>query len=190
LIAGKTMTSGSNAAPVFKDHGYRFSHWDALHSICEWRQPKKYMEVGVSFGDSLKVVLPFNPESLALCDSWGGEYGGEMLGGHAHIDNLLRDFRGTVRYLDGNSHILLPAVTETFDLILVDGDHSDEGAERDLWDCWRLLEKDGLLVFDDIRHPSHMSLMVVFEKFCRESGGELVHLCTTKPMGCGVIAKR
>lgn len=148
----------------------------------------------MSFGHSLEVVLrSCQPESIYLCDSWGGESGGEQFGGHGHITALLErlKYRGAVSYLDGDSHELLPRLIRRqlqFDLILVDGDHSLEGARRDLEDCWRLLADDGALVFDDLRHPSHPGLKEVFEEFCKVNAAWVVAV-DIEPMGAATVRK-
>ncbi len=52
---------------------------------------------------------------------------------------------------------------ETFALI-VDGDHSDENARTDLRNVVEHVSVGGLLVFDDIIHPSHPGLRGVWRE--------------------------
>jgi len=51
-----------------------------------------------------------------------------------------------------------------FDLITVDGDHSEEGAFDDLLNVIPHLNVGGILVFDDIAHPTHPYLLGVWKK--------------------------
>lgn len=176
---------------MFTDHGHPWALWNVLHSIAASRKVVAYLEVGVCYGHSLKVVLDQQfPERLTLCDTWGGEYGGEQFGGPTHIQALLGQlhYPNPVTFLNGNSHQLLKTVTERFDLILVDGDHSPEGAKEDLEDCWPLLTPGGLLVFDDLAHPAHPELFSVFWTFAQSVRCLVVHEDMT-PMGVGVLCK-
>jgi len=176
---------------IFTDHGRENALWNVLHSIAEQRTISAYLEVGVCYGHSLQVVLKEQfPERLTLCDTWGGEYGGEQFGGPTHIEVLLKQirYRYPTTFLNGNSHELLKTVTERFDLILVDGDHSAEGAREDLEDCWKLLTLDGLLVFDDLSHPLHPELLTVYRDFVADKKARVVHE-DLSPMGVGVLCK-
>jgi SAM-dependent methyltransferase len=167
--------------------------WNVLQSIADQRKITAYLEVGVCYGHSLKAVLERQfPDRLTLCDTWGGEYGGEQFGGPTHIEVLLKTvlhYPNPVTFLNGNSHELLKTVKDQFDLILVDGDHSAEGAREDLKDCWRLLMPDGLLVFDDLVHFSHPELLSVFRTFAHEVQASVVHEDLDHPMGVGVLCK-
>ena len=44
-------------------------------------------------------------------------------------------------------------------MITVDGDHSEDGAYADLSNVIQRLAPGGILVFDDIAHPSHPYLI-------------------------------
>lgn len=176
----------------------QFAHEDALARLCRAHNPKAYLEVGVWDGDSLRVVLDnSNPARLALCDLWSGKYE-RGYADHAHIAEQLRQrgYKGTVEYIDGNSHMLLPTLQprllEAFDLILVDGDHTETGARADLNDCWPLLAVGGHLVFDDLLHKSYPHMLGTFRSFCAALGPqhELESLELKKMDGCGVIRKR
>lgn len=173
------------------DRPHKMALWNALHSIATQKPIDAYLEIGVRYGDSLVSVLNQRfPNRLTLCDTWGGEYGGEQFGGPTHIEELLArmEYHHPVTFLNGNSHDLLKTVKEQFDLITVDGDHSAEGAREDLEDCWKLLTPGGLLLFDDLSHPSHPELLGVFRAFAQSVDG-LVLLEDMTPMGVGVLCK-
>jgi predicted O-methyltransferase YrrM len=145
---------------------------EALSRVCQGS--KSYLEVGVNEGTSLEVVINECPtiESLTLVDMWGREYGGTGRGSHDHIVDLLNHlgYKGKTRFIDGNSHDILPQLIQegvSFDLVTIDGDHSHEGGQKDLVDGWKLVRSGGWVVFDDITHEQHQYLMdmtKIFEK--------------------------
>ena len=146
------------------DSLYRF-----LAEHCRTHDVRSYLEIGTREGGSLAIVLQAaaHLEVVYCADTWGGEYGGSNRGGHAHIDTLLASclYTGEVRYLDGDSKVTLPEVARTFDLILVDGDHSYEGGMADLLNSWALLKPGGTIVFHDVTHPAHPDLLRCWEQF-------------------------
>jgi len=149
---------------------HQYAIREALSRVCGGAE--SYLEVGVNEGTSLEVVINecTTVKSLTLVDMWGKEYGGTGRGSNAHIKDLLNKlgYTGEARFLDGNSHDILPQLIAegvSFDLVTIDGDHSYEGGERDLIDGWQLLNSKGWLVFDDITHEQHGYLMDMTKKF-------------------------
>jgi predicted O-methyltransferase YrrM len=158
-------------------------------------QPRSYLEIGTRDGDSLRIVLEHahTLELVCCADTWGGEWGGTGRGGHDHIDAMLASmlFVGEVRYLDGDSKQTIPTLTETFDLILVDGDHSEEGGRADLENVWPLCAPGGCIVFHDITHPAHLYLGRVFDEwvFSHADDISLAHTIT-EGHGVGFILRK
>jgi predicted O-methyltransferase YrrM len=145
------------------------SLYKALEKYAREDQPQSYLEIGVRDGASLTTVL-LSTDSvrfLTLCDSYGGMYGGSGRGSHAHIDNLLSKigYRHFVQYLDGDSREVLQFAHYDYDMALVDADHSVEGALADLKDVWPRLKNGGIIVLDDLDHPSHSYLNKMFHDF-------------------------
>lgn len=145
-----------------------------LRDHCRTHRVRHYLEIGTREGDSLRAVLEESSgdlESVWVADLWGTDYGGSGRGSHQHIDQLLDDFRfdGRRVFLDGNSRDtippLMPEKAEAFDLVLVDGDHSYEGAMADLVNTWPLVKPGGAVVFHDITHPAHPDLRRCFDEF-------------------------
>lgn len=133
---------------------------------------RSYLEIGTRDGDSLRQVVANSPVlgRIAVCDMWGPLYGGTGRGSHAHIDAMLNEFvyTGQREFYDGDSKATVPTISGTFDLVLVDGDHSAEGAMADLVNCWPLVASGGQLVFHDICHPAHRYLRRVFDVFIEQ----------------------
>lgn len=143
---------------------------EALSRVCQGAE--SYLEVGVNEGTSLEVVIAECPtiKSLTLVDMWGFEYCGTGRGSNAHIAEMLNrlNYMGETRFMDGNSHDILPQLIKEgakFDLVTIDGDHSYEGGEQDLIDGWQLVRPKGWIVFDNITHAAHSYLMEMTQKF-------------------------
>jgi hypothetical protein len=98
-----------------------------------------YLEVGVQDGDSVAAVVRANPGiALTMCDTWGPHHGGTDRKTHTFVEKRLNalNHEGSRTYLDGDSTVMIPQLTEWYDLVHVDGDHSFEGCKADLKNCW------------------------------------------------------
>jgi predicted O-methyltransferase YrrM len=60
--------------------------------------------------------------------------------------------------MSGDSRDVLPALRHTFDMIFVDGDHSEAGCLADLNAVLPLLDISGCIYVDDMDHPAHTYL--------------------------------
>ena len=144
----------------------------ALLALADGLRPQSYLEIGVRRGRSLAMVASVCPAcEIVACDMF--------IDGYAGMDNpgpdLVRSelarvgFTGHLEFVIGDSHEALPAHLRAhqdrfFDLITVDGDHSEAGARADLETVMTRLKTGGALVFDDISNPSHPELAEV----CRD----------------------
>lgn len=170
------------------DYGYK-QLWNVVATFGEKFKPECYLEIGVREGDSLKSLLKHHfPKKIVLCDTWGAQWGGSNRKGYGHIIKLLQDinYEGNVLFVTGYSQNTVPQLKGKFefDLILVDGDHSYRGAWLDLNNSWKLLKKDGYLIFDDIRHRGSPWLLECAVRFKKEKKCKTVYL--TKE-GNGVV---
>ena len=187
-----SMVSTLENALIFERHGFSSGLTskpkrpldDTLISIVKQKPPKRYLEIGTRRGGSLTAVLQhgLHPELLTICDPWGTAHGGPNTGGHDHIQRILEthDYQGEVIWLDGKSQDLIPTLfgKQTYDMILVDGDHRKESARVDLRNTWRLLEVGGLLIFDD---TEQLVLGQLARSFRRHHNAEWVHHDRRKP---------
>jgi len=78
-------------------------------------------------------------------------------------------YSDTLELISENSHETVPEYFDAhpdayFDLITVDGDHSEKGAEEDLITVLSRLKIGGVLVFDDICHSNHPYLSDVWNR--------------------------
>lgn len=130
---------------------------------------RSYLEIGVQEGESLRTVVQANAATLTrvvACDTWGPQHGGTNRQSHAHIAAILAPYpQLDVCYLDGPSGVLLPTLgDERFELVLVDGDHSYEGALSDLKLAGFRAQR--LLVVHDLYFPP-------VAQACRDYFGEI-----------------
>lgn len=143
---------------------------EALRAACSYLHPVlSYLEIGVDGGGSLNTVLCQGvPPRIVLCDIWDPTYcnHGDV---KPYVNGVLEFFGAKAEFLDGDSKETVPRLRETFDLITVDGDHSEAGAYEDLINAWPLVRSGGgILVMDDINHPEYPWLKGVWELVLRQ----------------------
>jgi predicted O-methyltransferase YrrM len=140
-------------------------------------QPSGYLEIGVRRGRSMATAAAASPQAkLYGFDMWMKDYAGMENPGPDFVRGELKKIghKGTVEFVDGNSHETLPAFFAShpdarFSIVVVDGDHSDEGAAQDIRDVLPRLEVGGVIVMDDINHPAHPNLGEVWRRTLNES---------------------
>src|SRR5258708_13799218 len=81
-----------------------------------------------------------------------------------------------IELIDSDSHRTVPEFLKAnpmtmFDLVTVDGDHTEKGALQDLRDVLPRLSMGGVIVFDDVSHPEHPYLMKTWRTAVTEDGG-------------------
>jgi hypothetical protein len=138
--------------------GRAFGFRRGLALFAGGRPGLRYLEVGTRLGHSLALVCLVAGDNLGearALDCWIGGYGGEPNPGADAVARYLDELGiGTSRVVlqTGDSHKILPAMVdrgELFDLVLIDGDHTESGAMQDLECGLELLAPCGSLVFDD-----------------------------------------
>lgn len=137
-------------------------------------KPDAYLEVGVRRGRSMAQVVVASPGTRCFgFDMWIPNYAGVDNPGPEFVLNELRKLGGLHAPLlvKGDSHETLPRFwadpdnPQQIDLIYVDGDHTYEGAKKDLDITFAHLSPGGALLFDDISHPSHPELYPLWEEY-------------------------
>ena len=154
------------------------THWNYadlltfLHASAKLLKPRNYLEIGVRRGRSLSIVAQCCPNcSIFGFDLWMQNYAGMPNPGADFVrDELARGgFAGNLELVSGDSHQTLPDFFRDFpdiefDMINVDGDHSEEGARLDLLQVLPRLAIGGVLLLDDITHPQHRYLELVWDE--------------------------
>ncbi|MFL7902622.1 class I SAM-dependent methyltransferase [Azospirillum argentinense] len=141
-----------------------------LLELARTLQPAAYLEIGVRRGRSAAAVAKQAPACAIIgFDLWQAGYAGIENPGPDFVRDELRRLghQGTLELVSGNSHRTVPEYLVShpnarFDLIVVDGDHSAEGARQDLLDVLPRLNVGGAIVFDDVDHPAHPELRAVW----------------------------
>lgn len=142
------------------------SNKNSLTNLVKSRAPNgSLLEVGVAQGDSAVRLLEAFPElSYTGLDEWyrrpDMKHEANKLknwstqehwdGIYAKVLRRLEPFGERAKVIRANSHVALPTITEKFDIILVDGDHSYQGALDDLHACVPLLAEGGAMWVDDV----------------------------------------
>ncbi|CAB4762253.1 unannotated protein [freshwater metagenome] len=153
-------------------------HWrfmdisTVLYAAAKVLQPRNYLEIGVRRGRSISMVVRACPSvKIAAFDLWVSNYAGMENPGPDFVrEELIRQgHTGTISFFNGDSHQTIPKVFAAspdvlFDMITVDGDHSEAGAYDDLCNVIPRLAVGGVLVFDDVAHPLHPELVGVWRK--------------------------
>jgi glycosyltransferase involved in cell wall biosynthesis/predicted O-methyltransferase YrrM len=142
----------------------------ALLCLSDTLVPKDYLEIGVRQGRSACAVGWRTPTvNMVLCDMWMANYAGmDNPGAEFAVAQLAQvGHRGSIEVVDGDSHVVLPKwlaanPERRFDIITVDGDHTEAGAAADLATVMPRLRLGGALVFDDISHPYHPELRALW----------------------------
>ena len=176
--------------------GADWSYLDILNVLVacsELIQPRAYLEIGVRRGRSIAMVASMTPKTdLYGFDMWMANYAGMENPGPEFVESELRKIgaSGKIELVSGNSHETLPDFFARhpelkFDLVTVDGDHSDEGAREDLLSVLPRVAQRGALVFDDVYHPLHPNLHQVWSNALRDSGLRFVSRAYTS-LGYGV----
>jgi len=125
----------------------------------------RVLEIGVAEGNTMVELLKRNPTLTYLgIDPWKWSieltqppHGLSQLKSQEDIDKwyegvlrLLEDFDGRGEIIKGTSKEIIPQLTELFDVIHIDGDHTYEGCKWDIDNTISLLKEDGVMVIDDV----------------------------------------
>jgi predicted O-methyltransferase YrrM len=144
----------------------------ALIGLARVLQPAAYLEIGVRRGRSLAMLASQAPAChIVGCDLFLANYAGMENPGPDFVRAELArvGFTGQLDFVVGDSHQVLPKYFQAhpdafFDLITVDGDHSEAGAAADLRTVMPRVKIGGALIFDDVSNPSHPELRRVWSE--------------------------
>jgi len=140
----------------------------AIKEYCEDYIGGSYLEIGVNYGHSAYCAWQsFQPNEMVLCDIFPKK---NMIPIVERTLNVI-DCKSIVTFVYGDTKKTLKHVKhrfDDFDVILVDGDHSKQGAEFDLEFSWNMLKPGGLLLFDDIEIPHLKHVINTFRRLNKD----------------------
>lgn len=123
--------------------------------VCDLNRPAssfKILEIGSGWGIFSRVMLERGCQHTTI-DKVRSGYGRPEF-----IKNTA-GFEGKFEQIDADSQKFLPTKLEDwkgkFDLIMVDADHGQEGAGKDITNAWGMLAPDGIMLIDDVFHKSN-----------------------------------
>jgi predicted O-methyltransferase YrrM len=143
-----------------------------LRATASVTKPKNYLEIGVRRGRSLAVVASTYPAvNIYGFDLWMQNYAGMENPGADFVKAEMKKLNhtGQLTLVSGDSRETVPQFLTQhpdlyFDLITVDGDHTEEGARRDLENVLPRLKVGGVILLDDISHPQHEYLETLWDE--------------------------
>lgn len=143
-----------------------------LYAATKLLEPENYLEIGVFRGRSMSVVASLAPDcNLYGFDLWIENYSDLENPGADFVGSQLKrvGYRGQPVLISGKTQETIPEFLNThsdlfFDLITVDGDHTEAGARADLENVLPRVKLGGVLVFDDITHPQHLWLERIWDE--------------------------
>lgn len=161
-----------------------FDTYHLIRAIGEHMAPKRILEIGVRTGISLCQLLVAHMdfdaiESVTCVDPFDQWTSPNLV--RANLRKLGIEDRGihilAMRSEDFFKHRSNQAsdgkLSPSFDYILVDGDHAKPAARIDLEAAHLLLEKGGIIVFDDIStNDGECGLITEWDDFLKKHGSE------------------
>jgi predicted O-methyltransferase YrrM len=183
-----------------KRFGRYWHYLDAINVLftsAKTIRPVNYLEIGVRRGRSVCAVARACPEvNIHAFDMWMQGYAGMENPGPDFVRQELsrHGHRGRLEFVNGDSHQTLPKFFRehpglALDMIMVDGDHTEEGAADDLAQVIPHLALGGILVMDDITHPAHPYLLDVWKKAVARHPGLATHEFTEGGYGVAFAIK-
>jgi predicted O-methyltransferase YrrM len=125
-------------------HSSLFQKQKNLFQIAQDLSGTKVCEVGFNAGFSAALWLISNPTIQLICLD---------LGEHSYtkptFETLQRDFGDRIQILIGDSRKTMKTLFPGYDLVHVDGGHTEEVAKSDCEQALRILKTQGLLLVDD-----------------------------------------
>jgi predicted O-methyltransferase YrrM len=150
--------------PQFSPATTEENYYQLYFALAAVFRPRSYLEIGTMFGYSTVAVSRGAPDlrRIVSCDLQTYE-NPHSLSSQLIAERNLRSsgFTGGTKFIVEDSRRLKEHVAEeTFDLILVDGDHSYEGCRSDILTCYELLSPGGVIMIDDLDIPPVFSAVM------------------------------
>jgi predicted O-methyltransferase YrrM len=170
-----------------KHYSEVFGYYNSPHEIDTISKlaidKKNALEIGSYIGKS-SVAIAMNAKKLLCIDPFDCtpdkiDINGNLIRkneGITILDAFLKNIEGydNIKYIIGTSDKVIPKLTEKFDYIFIDGDHSFEGVYSDIKLCWPVLEINGIIAFHDYGDVEgyNMGIKKAFDMLLHEYDGK------------------
>ena len=126
-----------------------------LFKIIKEYKPKKIVEIGFATGISTLFMLCALEKNNVLysIDPYQKIQWNKF--GLINVNNLLEELnlpKTMHKFIEDYSNNFFSKTKESFDLVLIDGDHSYNGTMIDLYGANKILKNNGILIIDDVLH--------------------------------------
>lgn len=165
-----------NYLGMIKKYGPEFfDTYHLIHAIGEYFMPKRILEIGVRTGISLcQLLVSHNAddkvEKIVCVDPFDHWTSANLVRANLMALDLNES---KVKILTMRSEEFFKMATDKFDYILVDGDHEKKAARMDLEAAHMMLERGGVIVFDDIStNEGECGLITEWGDFMEKHGKE------------------
>jgi predicted O-methyltransferase YrrM len=143
-----------------------------------------YLEIGTRYGHSaLQAWSAMRPKRMFLCDIYPEKR--QLTFVERYLVCVGCD--SEVTFVEGNSLSMVPRIKQKFDLILVDGGHSNHEARKDLENSWKILAPGGTLLFDDTKIKRLENEVTLFAKSLKDIKN--FEVCNQWQEGVAVLEK-
>ena len=133
-------------------HDYFSPHTYNFISVIKDKSIKNLLEIGSFEGNSSMFFARYLKNTKIYCvDNWVGTEEYNNLNFQTlenNFDENLREFDNIIKKKCTSDKFFLEN-NLTFDLIYIDGYHKAEQVLKDFKNAWKVLNKDGILIFDD-----------------------------------------
>lgn len=156
------------------EHEPTRSYAEEIHNIAKEYPYKNALEIGAAWGVSALAILEAGDGKLLSVDK------DEMARGPREVKAVGYPERWA--YSNESSDHFWERNQQKFDLIYVDGSHLYKDVRNDLFEAWKALEPNGLLIGDDMCHPANITgeygVSIAAWEFIKEHNITKIHTTT------------
>ena len=123
------------------------SYGQEIFEVASERPHKKMLEIGSAWGVSALALLTATDGHLTAVDPDETN--------HAVIEVPANNLQDRFTFHLQRSEDFWKQNKETYDLIYIDGSHLYEDFRNDIFEAWKVLEPNGIIICDDICHKAN-----------------------------------
>lgn len=154
------------------------SYGQEIYDIVAEFPYKNALEIGCTWGVSTLAILKAGKGKLTSVDPIPITH--EDM--HAPVEVQLNDLLSRWNYQEMRSDKFWEDNTKTYDLIYIDGSHLYDDFRNDIFEAWKVLKPNGLIICDDICHKANKNgeygVSLAAWEFIKELKIEHIHTTT------------